>query len=723
MEKVDFAEVSRARLTPNDRAKNAEDEFHDTFAKMRQTAVGLVEETDLVLAAWLHRLGRDDLAATALQRARKADQDAGLAKLRESLAWSAFAGLVHAYMVRADEEALAHGERLLRLYAKEADKEYPQAKALEKELERRKKNVTFGHDPGKNWPEGFDGWDAKRKLAHLIEALDEVDARQWGQPGGVNLAGDRRVQELIKLGDLAVPDLIDTIEMDERLTRSVHFWRDFGHQRTVLGVREAALSAVMSILRVRVFEPVSTGDNLTARGQDGTAPVVARLRAYWKKYGAMPLDERMMQVLKDPRASVEATREAAVSLADVSNTRTLNTTVFSDWVETGPVKPNPAVAKYNNPTAAEAILAAMDRDLVAYGARPADERSDYERARIEDAYLSPLIQLGDQRIAVELAKRSRAANDAQVRRRFANAAHWLGDPQPLREFANDFRAGKIKPETGPEKRELDEIVDCLSRVDTEESDQALRSLGDPNHPLYAEVLKRLLDSRGTSIDSEGWFRHPFCLVVLRRALENSDPTGVTYHLADNQVKADGNGFLSSSSVPEILSDPKVTRGQAKQRVCDVAAEKLSGLVIGVPEFHVLLKDADERLGEVQNAFDRFQAYRLASHQELEVLDASVWEARFMPNVGKLKAPATEDDVKAGKAIFHLGKGSKLADLQLPASGVLKRHEKEEKPPRVLIVQAEFDANGAVTYGVIGRREILTLPAGEVVQVTPLNAKK
>ena len=77
---------------------------------------------------------------------------------------------------------------------------------------------------------------------------------------------DRRVAALIEIGDPAVPALIDAVEKDGRLTRSVHFSRDFARSRTVLSVREAALTAVMSILKVRVFEPASTGDNFTERG-------------------------------------------------------------------------------------------------------------------------------------------------------------------------------------------------------------------------------------------------------------------------------------------------------------------------------------------------------------------------------------------------------------------------------------------------------------------------
>jgi hypothetical protein len=42
----------------------------------------------------------------------------------------------------------------------------------------------------------------------------------------MGLASHCRVEELIRLGDAAVPALLEALENDERLTRSVHFWRD-----------------------------------------------------------------------------------------------------------------------------------------------------------------------------------------------------------------------------------------------------------------------------------------------------------------------------------------------------------------------------------------------------------------------------------------------------------------------------------------------------------------
>ena len=62
-----------------------------------------------------------------------------------------------------------------------------------------------------------------QRIAALIARLDEVTARQSGQPGGVGLDEDLVTQALIKEGDAAAEPLLDTMETDTRLTRSVSF--------------------------------------------------------------------------------------------------------------------------------------------------------------------------------------------------------------------------------------------------------------------------------------------------------------------------------------------------------------------------------------------------------------------------------------------------------------------------------------------------------------------
>ncbi|HEX6716452.1 MAG TPA: hypothetical protein VF088_05045, partial [Pyrinomonadaceae bacterium] len=81
--------------------------------------------------------------------------------------------------------------------------------------------------------------DPRVRVDTLIRHLDEVVAWQNGQPGGVDLRDSEIVKALIAQGDAAVDPLLNVIENDTRLTRSVSFGRDFHFDRHLIGVHEA----------------------------------------------------------------------------------------------------------------------------------------------------------------------------------------------------------------------------------------------------------------------------------------------------------------------------------------------------------------------------------------------------------------------------------------------------------------------------------------------------
>ncbi|MEO6908133.1 MAG: hypothetical protein ABI210_09615, partial [Abditibacteriaceae bacterium] len=90
----------------------------------------------------------------------------------------------------------------------------------------------------------------KDGITGLIEDLQNVDARQWGQPGGVSLAQDKRIRDLVQRGDEIVEPLLNTMENDTRLTRSVYFHRDFFRDRHLIPVSRAANAAIEDLLQV-----------------------------------------------------------------------------------------------------------------------------------------------------------------------------------------------------------------------------------------------------------------------------------------------------------------------------------------------------------------------------------------------------------------------------------------------------------------------------------------
>jgi len=134
--------------------------------------------------------------------------------------------------------------------------------------------------------------DKTGRIRALIADLEEVNARQWGQPGGVALNFDPIVLALVAEGEEAVEPLLDCLEHDPRLTRSVRFGRDFGTDRDVLSVQKAAEAALNEILKVRFEAP-------------------AGYRNYWRKYHAQPMAERWYRTLLDDQAGRGPWMEAA----------------------------------------------------------------------------------------------------------------------------------------------------------------------------------------------------------------------------------------------------------------------------------------------------------------------------------------------------------------------------------------------------------------------------
>jgi hypothetical protein len=141
--------------------------------------------------------------------------------------------------------------------------------------------------------------DQTIRIAALIDDLDLVSARQSGQPGWVNLSDDKIVAALKDEGDPAVGPLLDCLEKDQRLTRSVGFGRDFFRNRTVIPVHDAARVALLSILRAGF-----TNDT--------------EIRAYWEKYRNLKLEDRWYAILNDDSASARW-REAAANIVQPEN--------------------------------------------------------------------------------------------------------------------------------------------------------------------------------------------------------------------------------------------------------------------------------------------------------------------------------------------------------------------------------------------------------------------
>lgn len=162
-----------------------------------------------------------------------------------------------------------------------------QAEELLHDLRRRLKD---GHQ-GEPDVSTLAGLSVEDQISVLVRSLDQVRVEQSGQPGGLEVSWSSIVHALTKIGPRAVPALIDCIESDTRLTRSVSFWRDFAPMRHVLPVREAAAAALVQIWPSAAYR-FTNDPKLT----------VANLRRDWNAVKSKTEPERQLADLEDDLA-------------------------------------------------------------------------------------------------------------------------------------------------------------------------------------------------------------------------------------------------------------------------------------------------------------------------------------------------------------------------------------------------------------------------------------
>jgi hypothetical protein len=698
-----------------------------TSYTMSETAAGRTgNATPLMLAAWLYRLGYEDTAAEMLKYAFYSnDFDAAPRYLRRDLAWRYFSGAANAFIYGHDSTALGYMRSLKQRYPEEMESFGTSGAALLAELARRKAAGTadryfaggFGDDSTPQYPAGFESRVTSRKVEWLIDSLENVDRRQWSQPGGVDLASDWRVQGLVEIGDPAVPALIDTIEFDTRLTRSMHYWRDFSQSRYIMSVREAALVAVMSILQLRLFEAHYTGDNFTSHGPEAAKQVAAELREYWSRWGALTFSERMMTLLQSPDTDVDKLLDASVALAFPGGRRAYGTTVWgSGWIEFRAKKPNPAVERFSNPTAAEAILAAMLEHSHSF-----NDANSAERISVEEGYVQCLAALGDKRIVEELNDNYHHFDHLRWKRLMATAAYDLGDGTCLREYLQGVLDGGIDLHGFVDRREASfshevaSILLLLGRVDLAPARELRRKLLNHTSPLYRPMrnilLRRLSKWRSSYADST------FSLDFLRSMLKDtSSKKNSKWSVDSDIVWFDESGETNIENLPESLSKPKQHKEEAAARVCDLAGYYLNRYVAGLPETHPLARDQEDRLRKMRLAFDkRRPALRRISFEDSMAL-GDPGQFKWVAAPHPVSAAAAASDVEAGRAIFSLATTSTADSTSLPLGAELK-----DGTP-VLVLQKETDLFGTTWYGVVSLHQVQRVAATELKNIYELPTK-
>lgn len=730
----------------------------------------------------LLRLGRADLAELAWAAGTGRSQEADPAKPRPKvdltnygvsyltmavdLAWFHFDRAVCAHMRGDDAVALADARLLT---------------SLQKAIETRAEELGFPHPnrlDGKAEPVPYidflgqlpqfladqerrakepkrppvppKGGDRSARIAALIRDLDGAVARQWGQPGGVSLGEASAVKALIAEGDDAVEPLIEALRHDTRLTRSVHFWRDFSRSRTILGAHEAAYTAVSGILKTSFFGAASTGDDLSARGAKGREAVAAQVQAYWEKYKAVPLVERWYKILADDRSGPSGWLQAAGNIVQPGNVSVVPGSTAFVQTTTTPLKPGgrprlrgESLREGHEPTVATLMARRVD-SLLRPSLRPTpsiNEASSMARmlATWDASAAQPKLREVSKAAREQYDPKGDNGNNASLGSAIAGFTVdrvRAGDPDAAREYAEWVRT------TVPDRHQF-QVLPMLEPLYRLPGDPATAEAADwlfnsPKSPWVPLIGK---DRPNSSYQIAELITSPLvCVPAFRKmllvSLEDRSPAG--------SASLEGNGGLQiqmdagwTSGRGQCKVDPLAPKAGVKVpfRMCDYYAWELSGLE-GTPAFELYWPEPrrDRGLAEM-TAFLKERGGRFVADDPIaNDIHGDFPHKRAHLAFPPLDRPATREEVEKGLAIFSLeGEGERrvvrLVDRPLKAKWVTLKDFPYIQQPVDLATgpQTEYDQSGRVWqteevlkdgrwrryYGFVGGQVIAKVPAEEI----------
>ena len=268
-----------------------------------------VDQANIALPALLYLLGETDEAERRLENLG-ISSDSGIA-LYNHLAYRYKQQVAQCLVERSDLEARAWAENLVSVVAlRNANpvkfREYSFGAGVDPEKpEQILRDATRRVEHPKSPPdlEAIKQLEQTERFPALIEALDEVSVVMPEDHSTIEWSQDKLVSAIIAEGEPIIPTLLDTLEKDERLTRTIQISPGFMRPSIIFTVRTAAWAALTSIW------PMAG----TVEGE--LAPdKVDRLRLLWERTGKLTPPERWLEVLRDDAAGAKGWLAAAQGL-------------------------------------------------------------------------------------------------------------------------------------------------------------------------------------------------------------------------------------------------------------------------------------------------------------------------------------------------------------------------------------------------------------------------
>jgi len=618
-------------------------------------------------------------------------------------------------------------------------KELPRLVADEERRVKTPRPAAFSPDAITEMP------DNSKRIAALIDALDEVSVHQNGQPGWVNLEEDPLVAALLEEGEDAVEPLLARFESEDRLTRSVSFGRSFHRGRSLIGAASAEYKALVGILNTSEFS--SREEHLERKA------LAARMRAYWTKNRGIPLEERWYNMLADDNATPAQWVEAANFIIQPSNESRVPGSSLS---RVAPLKPG------EKPTL----------------------RGESLRGK-HDPSVSALLE--KRILSLITANEGQPLSDAQSRDAsslITALAKWAGKEAlpALRTFSAQYRQHVDKEATGTypypynlgngyvdtvllraKYQDRDALKEyaawlhsltkakglsldihlfqplCDYATDPAMIDTAHWLFTDEQSPLRKDKI--IEQGRSQELLDSPWLGVEGFRVALVKLLSDTTEAGSLSLSAGNYLTMKRKEMGGSSSYPAPFGDPLLPKPNVEIpfRRCDEIANALVQ-VEGMPRCEVYWPKA-ERDKAIAAIITHLSHYGNNYRKNPDLPKRDYWEG-FPHDMARLSFshldhPATAQDVAEGRAIFSLGTTIPVRMYHLPAVPLkgkwvtLKKYPSEGQSydPKtkvstktinynqtVMVWQAEEvlqDGKWQRYYGVVGPHELARVPAEEI----------
>ena len=519
--------------------------------------------------------------------------------------------------------------------------------------------------------------DPKERIKALVDHLSEVSPRQWSQPGGVDLGSDPAIKALVNEGDAAVEPLLNCLDNETRLTRTVHFWRDSSQWRSLVGEHEAAYVALSTLLDRSFYIAPTWTDDLSAMDPSERRELAKSVRAYWDKYKRFSREDRWFQALADDTADRDQWIQAAENIVRPANVEAdrssipagpLTMTRVTEPVEFTPAPQRGAVLrKHENPSVSDLLI---KRIKSLSGGGDDEGNSNLQNA----AALIDVLAAWDG----EHSRQTLSAFSGTLRQRFrrtreSDAGRAL-IPQIVRLYLRRVEAG--------DQTALAEYAQWIVTVTPSDARDCTDTLFEPlwKYPESREIV----DVADRLFNGAGSFWNP--LLKVRKDAEGFVPLkildtpaiGVKAIRAQLVRELDDHKEIGTVSVNSVadegitlpwysiglsmadFADPRRPKEKAEIpfRVCDLVAWQLSRSG-GFPyiELYWPLADKEAAIAKTRSVLlrygDRLQWTPLQDF--LRKYSSDVETIAFAP----LDHPATPAEVASGKAIFSFEPQSRL----------------------------------------------------------------